>query len=83
MTNPTDHHAQLLGEIKGIVSQMQLTQQQHTAKLDGMDGRLRTQETTAAKHGAFAGTAMAIGVALIIEGVKTTFRIKTGGGGGA
>ena len=76
MTTPDQ--SQLLGEIKGIVSQMQLAQQQHGDKLDKLDGRLREQEATAARNGAFAGSAMAVGMALIIEGAKGWLKSKGG-----
>lgn len=48
-------------------------------RLDHIDGRLRTVEQKAAVAGAVSGGAMAIGTALIIEGVKQWLR---GGGGG-
>lgn len=77
MNNPD--HIQLLGEIKGIVSQMQVAQHDQGAKLDKLDGRLRDQESAAARTGAFAGTAVAVGVALIIEGAKGWLKNKGGG----
>lgn len=73
-------HLQLLGEIKGIVSQMQATQERQGEKLDRLDDRLRDQETTAARHGAIAGGAITIGLALIVETVKSYVRGKAGGG---
>lgn len=79
----TPDQAQLLGEIKGIVSQMQVAQAEHGSKLDKLDNRLRDQEATAARQGAYAGTAVAIGMALIIEGAKSFLRIKGGGQGGS
>ena len=48
-----------------------------------MDSRLREQETTAARHGAWAGSAVAVGMTLIIEGIKGWTKLKGGGGGGA
>ncbi|MBS0414367.1 MAG: hypothetical protein JSR68_08340 [Proteobacteria bacterium] len=48
-------------------------------RLDGMDARLRDVEKRAAVAGAFSGTAVSVGMALIIEGVKQWLR---GGGGG-
>lgn len=48
-------------------------------RLDGMDTRLRDVEKRAAVAGAFSGTAVSVGMALIIEGVKQWLR---GGGGG-
>lgn len=43
-------------------------------RLDAMDDRLRDVEKKAAVAGAFSGTAVSIGMALIIEGVKQWLR---------
>lgn len=40
-------------------------------KVDGMDGRLRVVEQRSAVVGAVSGGAMAIGVALIVESIKS------------
>jgi hypothetical protein len=74
----------LLGEIKGIVQGLQAGQQATNARLDklearidermdGIDTRLRHVEQRAAIFGAASGGAMAIGTALIIEGLKAWF----------
>lgn len=47
-------------------------------RLEGIDGRLRTVEQKAAVAGAVSGGAMAVGTALIIEGVKT-WLVRGGG----
>lgn len=39
-------------------------------KIDGLDARLRTVEKQAAVAGAISGSAVSIGIALAIEGVK-------------
>lgn len=39
-------------------------------RLDGMDERLRHVERKAAVAGAFSGTAVSVGMSLIIEGIK-------------
>lgn len=44
------------------------------SRLDAVDGRLRTVEQKAAIAGAFSGGAMAVGTALIIEGIKVWMR---------
>lgn len=81
MPEQSTQQAQLLGEIHGIVSVMRDNQKRQMEKLDNVDARLRDQESTAAKHGALYGGAMAIGVALMVEGAKEWLRQKTGGGG--
>jgi hypothetical protein len=71
----------LLGEIKGIVEGLRSGQQSTNTRLDkletridqrmdGIDRRLRNVEQRAAAWGAMSGGAMAVGMALIIEGVK-------------
>lgn len=42
-----------------------------TARMDGIDARLRTVEQKAAVAGALSGSVVSIGMALIIEGVKS------------
>ena len=48
-------------------------------RLDGMDERLRDVEKKSAVIGAVSGSAVSVGVALIIEGVKTWWRGGVGG----
>lgn len=67
----------LLGEIKGLVQSLKEGQDEQNKRfdrvdqrLDKMDGRLRVVEQKAAIAGAVSGGAMAIGTALIVEGIK-------------
>jgi len=67
----------LLGEIKGLVQSLKEGQDEQNKRfdrvderLDRMDGRLRVVEQKAAMVGAVSGGAMAIGTALIVEGIK-------------
>lgn len=72
----------LLGQIHGLVQSLKDGQElQNTrlgdlekridGRLETIDGRLRNVEQRAAVAGALSGGAMAIGTALIIEGIKT------------
>ena len=76
----------LLGEIKGIVQGLKEGQDLQTRRIDTMqgsiekmDGRLRVVEQKAAVVGAVSGGAMSVGVALIIEGLKTWLTRSPGG----
>lgn len=67
----------MLGEIKGLVQGLkdgQVLQNQRMdtfdRRFDSIDGRLRTVERKAAVAGALSGSAVAVGTALIIEGIK-------------
>lgn len=71
----------LLGQIHGMVQALRDGQnatngriddlsKRLDARLDNVDARLRTVEQKAAVAGAVSGGAMAVGTALIIEGVK-------------
>ena len=71
----------LLGQIHGLVQALKDGQDatnrriddmsdRFNDRLDGIDGRLRQVEQKAAVAGAVSGGAMAVGTALIIEGVK-------------
>lgn len=82
----------LLGQIHGMVQALRDGQEAtnarieeqgraFNARLEGIDGRLRTVEQRAAVAGAVSGGAMAVGTALIIEGIKAWFRGGGGGGG--
>lgn len=81
----------LLGQIHGLVQSLKdgqdLTNKRIDAlslrmdeRLEGIDSRLRQVEQKAAVAGAVSGGAMAVGTALIIEGVKNWMR--NGGAGG-
>lgn len=72
----------LLGQIHGMVQGLKDGQEaanrridqmsnRMNERLDGIDGRLRQVEQKAAVAGAVSGGAMAVGTALIIEGIKT------------
>lgn len=71
--------ALMLGEIKGLVSEMRATQSQHSERFERLDARLRDQEKAAAVGGAWAGGVVTIGLALAIEGAKVWLRNKSGG----
>ena len=67
----------LLGQIHGLVQALKDGQDLQNRRMDGfdarfdkIDGRLRNVEQKAAVVGAVSGGAMAIGTALIVEGVK-------------
>lgn len=72
------------GKLDGIQSHMNRQdarldqfERRVTERLDGMDGRLRDVEKKSAVIGAVSGSAVSVGIALLIEGVKTWMR---GGG---
>ncbi len=72
-----DEHALLLGEIKG---KLEIINNNVNALADGtqrLDERLGKLETRAAAHGALAGGVISVGLALIIEKIKS----MTGTGG--
>ena len=60
----------LLGQIHGLVKDLKEGQAVTNSRLDKMDDRLRVVEQRSAAVGAVSGGAMAIGVALIVEGLK-------------
>lgn len=66
-----DQHLVLLGEIKGKVDAQDATMQSHGDLLQSIDSRLRTQEQKAAAAGAVSGGVVSVGIALLIEGLKT------------
>lgn len=78
MSEMSDQHLVLLGEIKGIVEGLKAGQQSQIEQLqalggrvDQVDTRLRAVEQRSAALGAVSGGAMAIGIQLIIESLKT------------
>ena len=73
--------ARLIGEMHGLVKAMRETQLAQGGELKALDTRLREQETTAARHGAVYGGAVALGIALLVEGGKQWMRDRIGGGG--
>lgn len=71
----------MLGEIKGLVQglkdgqlqqdkRMESLENRFDQRFDSVDSRLRTVERKAAVAGALSGSAMAVGTALMIEGIK-------------
>jgi hypothetical protein len=67
----------LLGQIHGLVQSLKDGQDLTNRRIDGLDkrfdsldARLRNVEQKAAVIGAASGGAMAIGTALIVEGIK-------------
>ena len=78
----------LLGQIHSIVQSLQQGQDHQNRRMDrmeqrmeehynGLDERLRDVEKKAAVAGALSGGAVAVGTALVVEGIRTYFR---GGG---
>ena len=78
----------LLGQIHGLVQSLKDGHDQQNRRMDrmeqrmeehynGLDERLREVEKKAAVAGALSGGAVAVGTALVVEGIKTYFR---GGG---
>ncbi|WP_423458021.1 hypothetical protein [Ottowia sp. VDI28] len=79
----------LLGQIHGMVQSLKDGQDQQNRRMDrmeqrmeehynGLDERLREVEKKAAVAGAVSGGAVAIGTALVVEGIRQFIR---GGGG--
>lgn len=67
----------LLGQIHGLVQGLKDGQDLQNRRMDGfdesltgIDARLRTVEQRAAVAGALSGGAVAVGTALIVEGIK-------------
>lgn len=65
-----DQHLVLLGQIKGIVEGLQAGQQTQSDKLDALDSRLRSVERQAVVSGGVSGGVIAVGMALVTEGMK-------------
>lgn len=72
-----DEHALLLGEIKGRLEMLADNVGALAEGTQRLDERLGKLETRAAAHGALAGGVISVGLALIIEKVKS----MTGTGG--
>ena len=79
----------LLGQIHGLVQSLKDGQDQQNRRMDrmeqrmeehynGLDERLREVEKKAAVAGAVSGGAVAVGTALIVEGVKQFMRGGSG-----
>lgn len=77
MSDPENQQLYLLGQIHAMVQSLKDGQEVTNSRLDKMDERLRTVEQRSAAVGAVSGGAMAIGVALIVEGMKQW--VKRGG----
>lgn len=76
-TDERQHELILLGQIKGTVEQLATSHQQLHGAIGGvhahmekLDERLRAVEQRAAVTGALSGGVMAVGVALLVEGLK-------------
>lgn len=78
--DPQSH--QDIGRLEGIVEMLRDQHEATHKKLDAMSGEITSLKVDAGKQGAVYGGAVAIGVALIIEGMKGWVRQKTGGGPG-
>lgn len=65
-------HVLLLGEIKGRLDHIQNDQGVLLRKLEQIDGRLRSVEARSAVHGAGAGAAVALVVAVGTALIKDT-----------
>ncbi|MEW6416172.1 MAG: hypothetical protein AB1482_13075 [Pseudomonadota bacterium] len=72
-----DEHSLLLGEIKGKLEMLTDTVGNLADGTQRLDERLGKLETRAAAHGALAGGLISVGLALIIEKIKS----MTGMGG--
>lgn len=77
MSDPENQQLYLLGQIHSMVESLKHGQDLTNQRLDKMDDRLRSVEQRSAAVGAVSGGAMAIGVALIVEGMKQW--LKRGG----
>lgn len=77
MSDPENQQLYLLGQIHAMVQSLKDGQEVTNSRLDKMDERLRTVEQGSAAVGAVSGGAMAIGVALIVEGMNQW--VKRGG----
>lgn len=77
MSDPENQQLFLLGQIHSMVESLKAGQDLTNQRLDKMDERLRSVEQRSAAVGAVSGGAMAIGVALIVEGMKQW--LKRGG----
>lgn len=72
-----DEHSLLLGEIKGKLEMLAGSVDTLAEGTRRLDERLGKLETRAAAHGALAGGVISVGLALIIEKIKS----MTGAGG--
>jgi hypothetical protein len=79
----------LLGQIHGLVQSLRDGQEQQNTRMDrmekrmeehynGLDARLREVEKRAAVAGAVSGGAVAVGTALVVEGIKQFLRGGSG-----
>lgn len=60
----------VLGRIEGQLGGLTSNVEAQGKKLDGIDTRLRSVEQRSARSGAITGGAAAVGVTLIVEGIK-------------
>jgi hypothetical protein len=79
---PDPQAHQDIGRLEGIVEMLREQHQENRAEFAAIRGDITTLKVDAGKQGAVYGGAVAIGVALIIEGMKGWVRQKTGSGPG-
>ncbi len=63
--------AMLLGQLKGGQEVILANQAAQSKQLESMDARLREQERKSAALGALSGGIVSVGVALVVEGLKS------------
>lgn len=71
MSDPNNAQLIMLGQIDGKLDGLQRHLVAQDARLDNIDNRLRAVEQKAAVAGAVSGGVMSVGVALLIEGLKS------------
>jgi hypothetical protein len=74
----SDEIYRALGRIEGQLQGVNERLDRHGDQLTGIDSRLRSAETTAAREGGKAGLLTGVGVALIIESVRAWARGHSG-----
>jgi hypothetical protein len=79
-TRSRSEELMLLGRIDGKVDGITAHLGRQDAKIDQLDGRMRTVEQKAAILGAVSGGVMAAGTTLIVEGLKAWYAGRFGGG---
>lgn len=73
-----DEHALLLGEIKGKLEMLADSVGNLADGTQRLDERLGKLETRAAAHGALAGGVISVGLALIVEKLKSVTGVGPG-----
>lgn len=67
---PPNSHLLLLGQIDGRLQGVESSQAETNMLLRSMDARLRQQEQAAVKASVITSSAVGVGMALLIEGLK-------------